>query len=282
VSASPGNFEPPLGAEPTQVVRSPEQVALHFPIAGPTSRMLAYGIDLIAVGLLELALFVLLMLVTPLASATQRWLERFSEDLDPANQEQIAGFMLAFFAMMILFQMVVEWGYFTFFEMAMGGRSPGKRVLGLRVMRDGGLPLTLRESLLRNLMRTVDMLPAQYLIGLVAMVMSNEGKRLGDLVAGTIVVRNDAAPAPRPLPARDAGASSAFRFERAQLERIGAAEGALIRQALRRSEEFARDQSDAIIARAVEALCAKLPHGPVPPAEQRAFLLALLDAVRGR
>jgi hypothetical protein len=126
------------------------------------------------------------------------------------------------------------------------------------------------------------MLPAQYLVGLVAMVMSDDGKRLGDLVAGTIVIRTDAAPAPRALPIAPPGAISAFRFERAQLERLGAPEGALIRQALRRSAEFPPAQADAIVGRAAEALCAKLDHPPVPPAEQRAFLLALLEAARGR
>lgn len=278
MSLGPGN------SEPTQVVRSPEQVALHFPIAGPTSRMLAYAIDLVAILLLEIGLFLLILLATPAADALQGVVASWLPDVpDPTEQRQAAASaLLAVAAVVMLFQIVVEWGYFSFFEVALGGRSLGKRALGLRVMRDGGLPLTLRESLLRNAMRAVDMLPGQYLIGLVAMVMSDEGKRLGDVVAGTIVVRTDVAPAPRPLPPAGTGSAASFRFERAQLERIGAAESALIRQALRRSEEFGREQGEAIVARAVEALCAKLGHEPVPPAEQRGFLLALLEAVRGR
>lgn len=271
-----------MSTEPTQIVHSPEQVALHFPVAGPTSRMLAYAIDLIAIFLFELLVLVLVFALTPAADALERaakdW---FPERANPANPQELAGFMLAVLAIVILVQLVIEWGYFSFFELTMGGRSLGKRALGLRVMRDGGLPITARESLLRNLMRAVDMLPAQYLVGLVAMVVSDEGKRLGDLVAGTIVVRTDVAPAPRALPEAPSPAS-AFRFERAQLERVGPTESALIRQALRRAEEFPGAQGEAILARATEALCARLGTPEIAPAERRDFLLALLEATRRR
>ena len=283
MSLAGGNPNGFAGGEPLQIVQSPEQVALHFPIAGPTSRMLAYGIDVIAIALIEIVLVLLAMLISPLASRLERALrDLIPSRFDPANQQETMGFFFVIVMLMLLVQMVVEWSYFTFFEVATGGRSPGKRVVGLRVMRDGGLPITLRESLLRNLLRIVDMLPAQYLIGLIAMVVSSEGKRLGDLVAGTIVVRTDAPPAPRPLPARDAAAQSAFRFERAQLDKLGAAERALIRQALRRSEEFAPAQAAPILARAVDALRARLEYPAIEPADHRDFLLALLHEVRER
>ena len=268
-------------SEQAQVVQSPEQVALHFPIAGPTSRMLAYGIDLIAVVLLEIGLFVIVLITVPAAADLgQEALTELAPD-DPADPQAINALMATILAALMLAQIVVEWGYFSFFELAMGGRSPGKRALGLRVVRDGGLPLTPRESLLRNLMRAVDMLPGQYMIGLVAMVMSKEGKRLGDLVAGTIVVRTGTAPAPRPLPT-SSSASLSFRFERAQLERAGAAETALIRQTLRRSEEFSGEAREALLARGVEALCAKLGIAEPAPSERRDFLIALLEALRTR
>jgi uncharacterized RDD family membrane protein YckC len=269
--------------EPEQIVHSPEQVALHFPVAGPTSRMLAYGIDLIFIWLLELGLVFLTLLLVPVASDLEDVVrDLLPSDTDLTNQQEVMSFMLVIVMLMLLVQLVVEWGYFTFFELAMGGRSPGKRVIGLRVMRDGGLPITLRESLLRNLLRVVDMLPSSYLIGLIAMVVSKEGKRLGDLAAGTIVVRTDAPPAPRPLPAREAGATSAFRFERAQLDKLGSAERALIRQTLRRAQEFPPEQAAAILARGVDALCARLDLAPMEPAEHREILLALLHEVRER
>lgn len=282
-SSWPSHTAPSSTAEPTQVVSSPEQVALHFPIAGPTARMLAYGLDLIVIGVVELGLLLVLLLSTPLATMLSELLDGWIPD-DPqqVSPEGVAGLLLVMIVLLVLAQLVVEWGYFSFFELTMGGRSPGKWLIGLRVMRDGGLPITLRESLLRNLLRVVDMLPSQYLVGLVAMVMSPEGKRLGDIVAGTVVVRTASAPAPRPLPPRDAAAQASFRFERAQLERIGPAEGTLIRQALRRSEEFGPEQGTTILARAAEVLVAKLGHRPLTPDEHRDFLLALLNQIRER
>ncbi len=277
-SSSPSHIEPSSAGELTQIVTSPEQVALHFPIAGPTARMVAYAIDLLAIVLLELAVVFVLLASQPLRDLLAAWIP----DDPSAGRDSFRGFFLIVLALLVLTQMVVEWCYFTFFELAMSGRSPGKWLVGLRVMRDGGLPITLRESVLRNLLRMVDILPSQYLVGLTAMVLSTEGKRLGDLVAGTVVVRTASAPAPRPLPPHDAAAQSSFRFERAQLARIGPTEGALIRQGLRRSEEFPGEQGALILARAAEALRAKLDYRPLEPGEHRDFLLALLHQIRER
>lgn len=270
-------------AEPAQVVTSPEQVVLHFPIAGPTARMLAYALDLLAIVVLELGLGLALLIATPIAGPLGEFISSWIPD-DPktATQQAFSGFFLVLILMFTLGQLLIEWGYFSFFELTMGGRSPGKWLIGLRVMRDGGMPITLRESLLRNLLRIVDMLPSQYLVGLVTMVMSPECKRLGDLLAGTVVVRTASAPAPRPLPPRDVTAQAAFRFERAQLALIGTAEGALLRQALRRSEEFPAEQGAIILARAAEALGSKLGYRPLAPDEHRDFLLALLHQTRER
>ena len=66
-------------------------------------------------------------------------------------------------AVWIIVEFVFQWGYFVICELLMQGRSPGKAALGLRVVRDGGLPISLRESMVRNLMRVVDMLPGDQL-----------------------------------------------------------------------------------------------------------------------
>jgi hypothetical protein len=84
---------------------------------------------------------------------------------------------------------VVLWGYYIICEMVTGGTSPGKRALGLRVIRDNGLPIGFSQSLLRNLVRIVDFLPWCYGVGLVAVFVSRRSQRLGDLAAGTLVVR---------------------------------------------------------------------------------------------
>jgi len=267
--------------EGLHVLLSPEQVSLHLPVAGPTSRILAYAIDLVVIALVEIGLLFVVLLATPLAQTFASSLSELAGDLQSDGPAQ-AQALLVFIAGLILVQLVIEWGYFTFFELAMGGRSPGKRVMGLRVMRDGGLPLTLRESLVRNLLRAVDMLPANYLIGLVSIVMSKEGKRLGDIAAGTVVVRLDRIPRPKALPDIEADERGAFRFDRAQIARLGAVEGQLVRQTLRRIDEVEAPAADELLTRAVEALRERLGYVPIAAEERRAFLLALLREMRRR
>ena len=98
------------------------------------------------------------------------------------------------------------------FEVLAGGRTPGKRWNGLRVVRTGGQPVGFVSSTIRNLLRVVDLLPGFYLVGIVSILVTKRNQRVGDLAAGTIVAR-----APRrrrarfeaPPPARPAAAAAA-------------------------------------------------------------------------
>ena len=83
---------------------------------------------------------------------------------------------------------LLEWGYYIVCELLTSGRSPGKLVLGLRVVRLDGSPVELADVVLRNLLRAADSLPAAYGIGVGAMLADHRLRRLGDMVAGTIVV----------------------------------------------------------------------------------------------
>ncbi|MBI2265221.1 MAG: RDD family protein, partial [Armatimonadetes bacterium] len=89
-----------------------------------------------------------------------------------------------------------------FFETLWSGRTPGKKILKLRVLKEGGQPIGFFDALLRNLIRFVDFLPFYYCAGILVMIFSPRNKRLGDWVAGTIVVR-EAQAAPSPLPLRE-------------------------------------------------------------------------------
>ena len=81
--------------------------------------------------------------------------------------------------------------YFTFFDLVSRGQSPGKRALGLRVVRDGGLPIDARSSLIRNFVRTADMLPGFYSDSAWSSIFLNkQHKRIGDLAGGTLVIRD--------------------------------------------------------------------------------------------
>lgn len=267
-----------------QSVISPEQVALELPIAGPTSRMLAYGIDLFFLGFFALALFMLAILSFPLLEFLQTLFSQFIDQIDESTQPEdlmLNGIFLLLLLIVSMWMFVAEWCYFIFCEMTMNGQSVGKRLLRLRVVQDGGFPLTFRSSLVRNLLRCVDMLPATYLTGLVAMVASSEGKRLGDLAAGTVVIRLDRSVHPAhslDLETRD---TNLFHFDREQIARCGTTERTLARQTLQRLATLPREQRDVVLQRAVDVLREKAGFAaPVAAHEREAFLKSLLHALR--
>jgi uncharacterized RDD family membrane protein YckC len=107
----------------------------------------------------------------------------------------IGGLGVAFF--FILF-FVLEWFYPVGFELTASGATPGKRVFGLRVVMDNGLPVTPAASLTRNLLRTADFLPSGYGFAIVSMLVRRDCKLLGDIAAATIVVHE-----PRAVPRID-------------------------------------------------------------------------------
>lgn len=86
---------------------------------------------------------------------------------------------------------VVNWWYMVLFEVLNQGRTPGKRAMGLRVVHDDGTPIGWASSLIRNLLRFIDMLPLGYGVGAVTCLNHPAFKRLGDLAAGTLVIHTD-------------------------------------------------------------------------------------------
>ncbi len=109
----------------------------------------------------------------------------------PFGNVGIGGFFLVVF--------LGEWFYPVFFEVWVGGATPGKRVFGLRVVHDDGTPVGLGASSVRNLLRAVDFFPSLYLLGILTMLLHPHQKRLGDIAAGTLVVYVDRDPGRRTL-----------------------------------------------------------------------------------
>ena len=257
---------------------------LHLPVAGPASRILAYAIDYLVIVLVQLAIFLLLFVIvssmTSLVESLRGPLEAAIEEVDTSDPDSVvlsAVFWLAFLVFLLV-QLAAEWSYFVLFEMLSGGRSLGKMAARLRVVRDGGLAITFRASAVRNLLRIVDYLPTSYLVGLTSIVVSSEGKRLGDLAAGTLVVRLDRpVPAP-PLVGEGDESVAAFRFDRSQIARIGRKERTLIRQTLRRIESLVEERRELALERAVEVLRARIDYEPVEEQRRLDFLRALLRA----
>lgn len=249
-----------------------------MPIAGPTSRILAYAIDSICVSLLLTALALAVFLLTPAVhyaeGALRHAIDQVAQSTSPEEQGQTAIFL---FALLLIAQFAAETLYFVVFELVSGGRSIGKAVVGLRVCLDGGLPVTASATLMRNLLRIVDVLPIYYLTGLVSIIVSHEGKRLGDHAAGTIVVRLDRPAAAPPLAIPDEDDPD-FRIEREHLAALGENERTLLRQTLRRAESLEPERRREVLRRAAEVLRERIAYRQIQPGEEERFLSALLRA----
>src|SRR5688572_8548411 len=94
------------------------------------------------------------------------------------------------FAILLIAMFLLEWFYPVVFELSRTGSTPGKRVYGLRVVMDNGLPVTPGASITRNLLRVADFLPAMFGFGIVSVLLRKDCKRLGDIAASTLVVHD--------------------------------------------------------------------------------------------
>jgi uncharacterized RDD family membrane protein YckC len=174
-------------------LRTPEQIDLQYDLAGIGSRFMAMALDSLIQSLVILALGAVFGLGAALLTAGLR---------DSIGQYSTV-FLVVGIALAVLLVFALGWGYFIFFELVWNGQTPGKRAAGIRVLTTRGEPVTLVHSLVRNLLRLVDALPSAYMIGIISMLVTARSQRLGDLAAGTIVVRERPAELPRPLPPVD-------------------------------------------------------------------------------
>ncbi|MGE8188913.1 RDD family protein [Pseudomonas sp. NPDC086278] len=150
-------LSPPLDTR--HQVETPEGIDLPLRPAGLMVRALAFSIDLGLRGLILGLLFIVLAFLGKLGAGL--------------------GSILLF---------AVSWWYMVLFEVLNQGRSPGKQWMGLRVVHDDGTPIGWSASLLRNLLRFVDVLPFGYFLGAISCLQHPAFKRLGDIAAGTLVI----------------------------------------------------------------------------------------------
>jgi uncharacterized RDD family membrane protein YckC len=170
-----------LATEEILVIETPERVPLHFALASIGNRFLACAVDH-AIQLMTLALMVLAFLLLANFSS-------FGDRFSTAPKWV--------YAVLIVIVFVIMSSYFAFFEWLWSGQTPGKRWLKLRVIREDGRPITFFEAAVRNLMRNFDIMPAPfYSIGLISVFASSKDQRIGDMVAGTVVVREREEEAP--------------------------------------------------------------------------------------
>lgn len=111
--------------------------------------------------------------------------------------QMMGGIGVAFW---IILMFALEWLYPVAFELGRGGATPGKAIMGLKVVMDNGLPVTPAASLTRNLLRAADFMPFAYALGLICMLTRRDFRRLGDIAAATLVVHRPVMQRPSALP----------------------------------------------------------------------------------
>jgi uncharacterized RDD family membrane protein YckC len=234
-------------------ISTPEGVDVELTLAGIGSRFIAAILDLMIQGGVILACAVLLGV--------------FGEESGLA----LAAFTIVFF--------LTFFGYDVLFEVRSRGRTLGKRWTGLRVVRTGGRPVTFVPSCVRNVMRLVDILPSFYALGMLSIFVTRNNQRLGDLAAGTYIVRDrpggvrrGAAPAARAATTEGAGWD---------VSAISAQDAGTVRQFLDRRDQLssgARQELAEELERRLRPLVAGAPEGLAP----EEFLERLSDAKAAR
>ena len=232
-------------------IETPEHVSLDLEIAGVGSRALAGVIDMVVLGATAFATVVCLGILAGF------------------------GFTLGRVApvLVVLGGFAVWNGYFILFEGLRRGQTPGKRVAGIRVVMDTGHPVTFGAATARNLLRIADFLPPPYLAGLLLAAFHPRGKRLGDLVAGTIVVRD------RPQERIGTPRESSGEESEPSVPELGDEDFRLLSQFAARHGEL----EPAARTRVANGLLARLASHPVPAGHSDvAHLLALHTAELAR
>lgn len=245
-------------------VATPEGIELQLALAGAGSRFIAGTIDLV----IQLTLVIL-------AALACLGLIR-------------GGFGVAIFAMALF---AILFLYDIGFEVLASGRTPGKRVTQLRVVRGKGEPVDLPASAIRNLLRLIDWLPSFYLAGLLTILITKRSQRLGDLAAGTIVIREAARSRRRRRRERRRGgqgerfpiapSAPAVAHEGWDVSAISAQEIATVRRFLERRESLDQRARRELAHRLEQGLRKKAAGAPAA-LEPETFLEALVQAKASR
>jgi uncharacterized RDD family membrane protein YckC len=239
-------------------IRTPENIELSYALAGPGSRAAAYLVDLFLMLTLGQVLLNLIAAgITLLTSAIGE------------NEVWIT-------AIVTLGSFAIYNGYFILFEWLLNGQTPGKRVLHIRVIKHGGYALRFLDTLLRNLLRVVDFLPLFYGVGLTSILLTRESQRLGDLVAGTLVVYQEPVQTESLLPDLPAPEETESLLPAAQVAAIPNEAIALAGQYLNSRSELAPRPRQEVAAELVDLIRQTSGLEPRPAQSVESFLAAVV------
>lgn len=229
-----------MGYEPALdklTIETPEQIPLDFRLAGIGSRFLALAVDT----LIQFVVFMALLLVGLAVTITGLLVS-----------SRVGIWVAACFVLLVF---IVQFGYFALFEAIWNGQTPGKRRINLRVIKDNGQPISTYDAVARNLLRLVDSLPGFYGVGILSVLLSAKNKRLGDFVAGTVVVLEkplDVQATLAPAPARPSSPSGY------DVNRLAAEEFQLMESFLMRRKELPSEPRARLARQIIERLAPKL------------------------
>lgn len=247
---------------------TPESVAISLPIAGIGTRFLATLIDTFFITILVIAFIIL--------------------DVVGQNTGGGAGYALSAFG--IIGSAVVFFGYYIFFEILWNGQTPGKRRNRIRVIQKNGYPVTPVGVLVRNIVRLVDFLPTLYAIGIITMFIDRRARRLGDLLAGTMVVKeqrggaladltSDASRATTPSlddVLRGAGPTASSTAGSSPSPRLSAQDEALVRDFLARRWTLSFERADQLATQIAVLVSGHVGDAPPAAGQAASYLRDLL------
>ena len=229
-------------------IQTPEGLSLELTIAGLGSRFLATCVDHIVQGLLLLGLGIVIRAV--------------------GFDSLAANGVIALGAFVLIFL------YPVVFEVYAGGRTPGKRVNGLRVVRADGTPVRLLDSAIRNVVRIVDFMPFFYFVGMVAVFWSQRNQRLGDMAAGVVVARE-----PKAFKTEIAPVSSNVTVPTWDASAITSADMLVVRHFLMRRDSIAPGARSALAVEITRKLEPRIVGLPIAISPER--FLEELAALKG-
>jgi uncharacterized RDD family membrane protein YckC len=241
-------------------IDTPEQVHLEFALAGLGSRFMAIFLDTLIQLLIGFGIFIVGIILSAAGI------------LEGKRSVWVGA--IAIFLVFCLY-----WGYYAAFEVFWKGQTPGKRWAGIRVIKDTGRPINAFEAIARNLMRAVDWLPGMYGVGVVAMLLNDKHRRLGDYVAGTLVVHETSGREPQVF----FNTPASMEFPIPQASQMTLQEAELIETFLARRLDIPSDVRLQSGRRIAQMISARLAIDPMArPANDEQFLELLVREFRNR
>jgi uncharacterized RDD family membrane protein YckC len=263
-SKPPASPQAPISFSDKLTIDTPEQMPLEFAVAGVGSRFLALVVDT----LIQFGIGIALLIIFSIMGVTVTALGLRGQAIWFAAAFGFTAFLLMF-------------GYFAIFEILWRGQTPGKRMVGIRALKETGRPLTPSETIGRNLLRIIDQLPALYAVGVLVALLNSKNKRLGDFVAGSVVVRESSMKDMKPVwqatdsagePGVNAASASGARVSTVPLS---LEELAVIDTFLHRRYDLDPDVRSRMAAEILARIRPKL----APDAQARFSMESLLEAV---